>query len=315
VRQNLSEVLPSSPQVRLISALRKRELSAVELLDETVRAIEGSDAQINAIPVRDFDRAHDGAREADALLGRGDFKPLDLALEVLSGQDDLNGGLKNPLRLSRRSRLGDFRILLLDTHPLAAVDTAIRTTLNRLAEEIERLGATVERQWPKTIDLTESFRLYVAMLLASQARETYAEEELGVPPAPPPLSAHAWLDGLDAQQQLRCRWAEVFREWDIVLAPCFGTIAFQHMDFGNWNRRTLSIDGVPTPYGRQVAWPGIASLANLPATAIPVDISPDALPIGVQAIGPYLEDRTTIAFARLLGVEGMASAIRPIAAP
>jgi amidase len=32
----------------------------------------------------------------------------------------------------------------------------------------------------------------------------------------------------------------------------------------------------------------------------PIDRSPACLPIGVQIIGPYLEDRTTIVFAELL---------------
>jgi amidase len=39
---------------------------------------------------------------------------------------------------------------------------------------------------------------------------------------------------------------------------------------------------------------------GLPATAIPIDRSEAGLPIGVQIVGPYLEDRTTIAFAELM---------------
>jgi hypothetical protein len=37
-----------------------------------------------------------------------------------------------------------------------------------------------------------------------------------------------------------------------------------------------------------------------PATASPIDRSPSGLPIGVQIIGPYLEDRTTIALLNFL---------------
>jgi amidase len=49
-----------------------------------------------------------------------------------------------------------------------------------------------------------------------------------------------------------------------------------------------------------VVWPAAATLPGLPATAIPIDGSEAGLPIGVQVIGPYLEDRTTIAFAELI---------------
>ena len=44
----------------------------------------------------------------------------------------------------------------------------------------------------------------------------------------------------------------------------------------------------------------MALLPNLPATAAPIGFTRGGLPIGVQVIGPYLEDRTTIAFAGLL---------------
>jgi amidase len=41
-------------------------------------------------------------------------------------------------------------------------------------------------------------------------------------------------------------------------------------------------------------------MCGLPATAVPIDRSASGLPIGAQIIGPYLEDRTTIAFTELL---------------
>jgi len=65
-------------------------------------------------------------------------------------------------------------------------------------------------------------------------------------------------------------------------------------------RWSLDIDGATVPYGDQIAWASIAILTGFPATAAPIDRSADGLPIGVQIIGGYLEDRTTIAFAGLL---------------
>jgi amidase len=34
----------------------------------------------------------------------------------------------------------------------------------------------------------------------------------------------------------------------------------------------------------------------LPATVAPIESAKDGLPVGAQIVGPYLEDRTTIAF-------------------
>jgi amidase len=55
-----------------------------------------------------------------------------------------------------------------------------------------------------------------------------------------------------------------------------------------------------TPYENQVVWPGVATLPGLPATAVPIERTDTGLPIGVQIVGPYLEDRTPLAFAKLI---------------
>lgn len=57
-------------------ALRERRIGAVELFEEAVREIELRDVSINAIVVRDFDRAREAAKAADLGLARGDTRPL-----------------------------------------------------------------------------------------------------------------------------------------------------------------------------------------------------------------------------------------------
>jgi amidase len=46
------------------------------------------------------------------------------------------------------------------------------------------------------------------------------------------------------------------------------------------------------------AWNGLATAAWLPATTMPIGLGTSGLPIGAQVIGPYLEDRTPLAFAQ-----------------
>ena len=65
-------------------------------------------------------------------------------------------------------------------------------------------------------------------------------------------------------------------------------------------RRRISVDGTEVAYWDQNIWNGIATLAGLPATAMPIGASDQGLPIGMQIIGPYLEDRTPLAFAALM---------------
>jgi hypothetical protein len=53
-------------------------------------------------------------------------------------------------------------------------------------------------------------------------------------------------------------------------------------------------------YPDQLAWPGIATLPGLPSTAIPTGFAPDGLPVGVQMVGPWLEDSTPLKLAELI---------------
>jgi amidase len=112
------------------------------------------------------------------------------------------------------------------------------------------------------------------------------------------ISAHQWLALLDEQAKVRARCAALFEAFDVVLMPVFGTPAFEHLEEPDMARRTLRIDGDDTPYTAQGAWSAFASFAGLPSTVLPV--KGDGLPIGVQIVGPYLHDRTTIAVAEWL---------------
>ena len=60
----------------MAAALAAREVSAGELCEAAIERIERLDGPINAVVVRDFDRARDAAKAADAALARGERRPL-----------------------------------------------------------------------------------------------------------------------------------------------------------------------------------------------------------------------------------------------
>jgi amidase len=109
-----------------------------------------------------------------------------------------------------------------------------------------------------------------------------------------------WKTSDAARVRLRQQWRALFREWDVALCPPMPTPAFPHDHNPVQSKRHIDIDGTLYPYLDQMVWPGLATVAGLPATAAPIDHSEIGLPIGVQIIGPYLEDRTTIRFAKLV---------------
>lgn len=112
-------------------------------------------------------------------------------------------------------------------------------------------------------------------------------------------SAADYFEWMDRREQYRESYRRFFREWDILLCPITIVPAFEHTSLP-WSERFVTVDGARVPYGNQLVYPGIATLSGQPATAFPVSRSSDGLPIGLQGIGPYLEDRTSIRFAELL---------------
>src|SRR5919197_6107191 len=60
----------------LVEAMAVGQISAVELAEAAIARIERHDTTINAVCVRDFDRALEAARNADATRARGEVRPL-----------------------------------------------------------------------------------------------------------------------------------------------------------------------------------------------------------------------------------------------
>ncbi|QIO34673.1 amidase [Bradyrhizobium sp. 1(2017)] len=463
----------------LLSALRARKVSASELLEHTIAGIEALDGPINAIIVRDFDRAKDAARAADAALGRGDrlpllgipvtlkepfnvaglpttwgfphfrefqpakdalivsrlkaagaivigktnipiglrdfqsyneiygttnnpwdlgrspggssggcgaalaagFSPLSigsdiggsirvpahfcgvfghkpslglvplrgyslppappvpgqgdlavvgpmarsaadlaLALDVIAGPDETRDGIGYRLALPapRHDELKNFRILVIDTHPLMPTGEAVRSAIGRLAERLERSGARIARASTSLPDLAESARLYMKLLNGARSPRltpaALAEAQgLAAALAPDDRSLEAerargwgmlhreWLAADAARLQLQQKWYELFREFDAVIYPAAAVPAFPQDQSEPFDARQLDIDGKLYPYADACfIWADPASTCGLPATAVPIERTASGLPVGVQIIGPYLEDRTPIALAGLI---------------
>jgi amidase len=245
-------------------------------------------------------------------------RDLVLAFDVIAGPDEQRDGIGWRLALPqpRHRALRDFRVLLIETHPLCPTAEAIRTALARLADRLGKEGATVARQSPLLPDLAEATRNYMRLLgpVLTQGRPPQYYEQLrslAATMGPDNQSLDAifvrganvgwrdWQAANTARTRLQRQWATLFKQWDVVLCPAMPTAAFKH-DHGEMSARHLDVDGQSQPYTNNIIWAAPATGAGLPATVAPIGRTETGLPIGVQIIGPYLEDPTPIQFAQLL---------------
>ena len=246
-------------------------------------------------------------------------RDLALLLDVMAGPDPLTFGVAHAVALppARHQRLRDFRVLVLDEHPLIATGAAVRAGVNRVADALADGGARVERRSPLLPDLAEAAVLYARLLFSgSVARfpiEGYERlraraDALGADDQSLDaartramvLSHRDWMEADNRRELHRHDWRRFFAEFDAVVCPITPTAAFPHDHDPDLLGRRIDIDGVGYPYFDQLAWAGLPTMPGLPATAVPAGRSPEGLPVGVQLIGPMFEDRTPLRLAELL---------------
>ncbi|MBK7656875.1 MAG: hypothetical protein IPJ18_19495 [Betaproteobacteria bacterium] len=81
------------------------------------------------------------------------------------------------------------------------------------------------------------------------------------------------------------------------------TPAFLHNQQGERWERMVMVNGQPQPSTQSLFWAGYPGVVGLPATAIPLGLTPQGLPVGAQVIGPILGDPQCLRFAQWLEQE------------
>ena len=244
---------------------------------------------------------------------------LTLALDLIAGPDPESNAIAYRLSLPppRQQELAAFRVLIIDTHPSIPIASNVRSALERLAAGLAKRNVATARASPLLPDFAEAAKVYMRLLSSRFGAFLPLEQYLRVADGAKALAAsndslaawrtrgtvishRDWVLADAARAGLRRQWRELFREWDVVVCPIMPTVAFPHDHTPEQKDRRVDIDGKPYPYLDQLVWPGVATLPGLPATAVPIGRSEAGLPIGMQVIGPYLEDRTPLLFAELI---------------
>lgn len=243
---------------------------------------------------------------------------LTLALNIIAGPDPLMG-LARPAGLPAASEkpLKGLRIAAWIDDPVCPVDRPVGDRLQNLLDALGKAGAIVNDKARPDIDASRAFATYTRLLMAviasgfpkhvmakllenankvdSQDTSFAANSAIGAT-----MSHRHWLSANEARNHMRARWAEFFTDHDVLLCPITPTAAFPHDHGPNQTGRQIEVNGKPFPYMEQIFWAGIIGMAYLPSTAAPIGRTPAGLPVGVQIVGPYYGDLTTIRVAGLL---------------
>ena len=214
---------------------------------------------------------------------------LQVLLDVLAGPnaDDATAWQLH-LPPPRHDHIGAYRVGTWLDDPAAEVATDVVDQLQQAADALAKAGAQVTDARPN-VEMAASHRLFQELILP--AISVSYDSVIG-----DPLSGYhrAWLDHTVTRAALRRVWAEWFTQFDVLLCPVMPMAAFPHDHHGTINDRTVTINGRTRPMGDTLAWTGLIGVACLPSTVAPVGRTPDGLPVGIQIVGPYLEDRTPL---------------------
>ncbi len=246
----------------------------------------------------------------------------EMGLDLMTGPDtwhDTAWSLSIPP--ARRQGPEGLRVAVWATDDYCPVDPEISSAIEAAAQQLADAGAIVDTEArPEGMDFAKVDRTFLTLLGAAMAGGfTLAEvEEMadrikasGGAPLPGGLGIEGattrhreWLTANERRLQMRQRWRDFFEQWDVLLAPISPTVAIPHDQSMPMSARSISVAGETRPYTDQMKWAGLFGLVYLPATAVPIGTHSSGLPMALQVVGPFLEDRTCLSVARMIEQSG-----------
>jgi len=224
--------------------------------------------------------------------------------EVVAGPD-AGDALSAPVPLADAARVAErlkgIRIGVLETDALGKATPQTEAAVGRAAKILEEAGFAVEPLRLGGLDRVIDcwwffFGPVVAHLLAETVKgheETLSpifKEYFSVALPQKPLSADAILAGRTERDELRAEILRQMRDVSILLSPVSTEPAFRHGE-GNYQL------GARHCYRDTMRFSQWTNLTGFPGATVPLGVSPEGLPVGVQVIGRPYEEELVLAVA------------------
>ena len=246
---------------------------------------------------------------------------LETALDAITGAEPEDAHYWTiSLPQPRFRRLKEARIAVWLEEDCCEVDSEIQRLISRALIAAEAAGGRVDTKARPFSDAEGTHALYVQLLrgatgaiLPADLFESQRKQIERISDSDQSYLARtvravtqthrSWFVAHRERAVLRRQWRAFFQDFDVLLCPVAASAAFPHDQQTERPYRQIQVNGKAENYNDQLFWAGLASLAYLPATVAPIGLTSAGLPVGVQIIGPYMEDKTAIQFARLLAAE------------
>jgi Asp-tRNA(Asn)/Glu-tRNA(Gln) amidotransferase A subunit family amidase len=209
-----------------------------------------------------------------------------------------------PVRTISEKDVRGLRVGILESDALGEATPETTAAVERAASLLSEQGFLVERKRLSGLDRAiEMWWYFFGPVIANIIREGAAGQEKMMSPmlreyvasatAETALTYDGFLKACGERDGLR---GEILRQMDevtILLSPVSAGPAFKHGE-GNWR------SGAKENYRHAMRYSQWLNLAGFPGVAVPVGMSRDALPIGVQVIGRPYEEELVLAVAEAI---------------
>ncbi len=224
-------------------------------------------------------------------------RDADLALDALLGAAGQH----------RAKPLAECRFALLPQLPGCPIDAGYQQSINAFCTRLKQTGAHVEVAKPE-FDFDRATDLMNLLVRAETVRKSALAADLrnriglqarqnSAQADGEGLSHRDWLSLHEERLALREVADRFFDRFDFLLCPAAAGPAAPLRPDGNAANRTVPVDGREEPILKQHMLHMPGSLLYLPAHVMPIDRYSTGLPLGIQLVGPYGQDRQVLAAA------------------
>lgn len=233
------------------------------------------------------------------------IRDVRLFFEVTAGYDIGDPcSVPLPVRFLDESDVQKLRIGYYDDDGYSPATPEIRNAVRATADALSTAGFEVEPFRPEGLERARELwqvifvnGIGMAMQPMIQGRETElsnnTREFLALSAGQSPLTGERLLTTLCERDQLRREFLVQMEKFPVLLSPVCSIPAFRHEDAG-WGPQH------PADYLRTMSYSQHYNLLGNPVAVVPMGLSPERMPIGVQVIGRPFKEEEVLAVAAIL---------------